>query len=85
MALKSRQIFSPLFWLDAIERTLLTFVESALGFIIVGTAINNVDWLLALSVSLTASVLALGKALIAALKADTDTASLVVDSKAFQK
>lgn len=39
------------FWIDLIERCIATFAEAMLGFLTVGMALNEIDWLMALSVS----------------------------------
>lgn len=43
---------------DILVRTLKTFLESMLGFLIAGTAIQSIDWFTAISVSATAAVIA---------------------------
>lgn len=78
---KPRQLFTKLFWVDAFERILATFGEVMLGFLAVDASPVQVNWSLALYVASIASGAALLKAIVAAAKADTDTASLVVDTK----
>ena len=39
------------FWIDLLERSGATFAEAMLGFLTVGAAIEQIDWLMALSVS----------------------------------
>lgn len=76
-----RQLFTKLFWIDAFERIVATFGESLLAFFVVNAAFTTIDWTMAFSVSGLAAVASLLKAVVAAAKADTDTASLVVDTK----
>lgn len=82
---KTRQLFTKLFWLDAIERVIATFVEALAAVITVAVMAGNgfeaVNWVTAISIAGLASVLSLLKAMYAAAKADTDTASLTVDTK----
>lgn len=76
-----RQLFTKLFWIDAVERVAATFCESLLAFFVANATFTSINWSMALSVSLLASAASLLKAILAAAKADTDTASLVVDTK----
>lgn len=39
------------FWIDLLERSVATFAEAMLGFLTIGMAIEQIDWLMALSVS----------------------------------
>lgn len=39
------------FFIDLAERSIATFAEAMLGFLTVGVALNEIDWLMALSVS----------------------------------
>lgn len=39
------------FWIDLVERSVATFAEAMLGFLTIGMAIEQIDWLMALSVS----------------------------------
>lgn len=80
----TRQLFTKLFWMDAFERIIATFGEVMLGFLTVDATPVKVDWSLALYVAGIASLAALAKAVVAAAKADTDTASLTVDTKEFK-
>lgn len=81
--MNTRNLFTKLFWLDAVERMVVTFGEVLLGFLTVGAAFpfNGVDWVFAFSVAGVATVASLLKSMVAAAKADTDTASLTVDTK----
>lgn len=49
------------FWLDLLERCIATFAEAMLGFLTVGVAISEVDWLMALSVSGVATMVTVCK------------------------
>ena len=86
--MKNRKLFTKLFWLDATERAVATFAEVLSGFAAVdlsGPLTNvSVDWSLALTVAGVATGASLLKAIAAAAKADTDTASLTVDTKPLQ-
>lgn len=79
--MKDRKLFTKLFWLDASERAIATFAEVLGGFLVVDTTDIIVDWRLALTVAFIATLASLLKAVVAAAKADTDTASLTVDTK----
>lgn len=79
--MKQRQLFTKLFWLDSTERVVATFGETLLGFFIANATFTSISWGLALSVAGMAAGAAQLKAIVAAAKADTDTASLAVDSK----
>ncbi len=79
--MNTRKLFTKLFWMDATERVIVTFGEVLLGFLTVGVPAGGVDWGLAFSVASVASAASLVKSVVAAAKADTDTASLVVDTK----
>jgi hypothetical protein len=83
--MKSRQLFTRLFWLDAIERVVATVGE----FLLVLGGSDGAGWInISVTQLLTLSVLggaaSLLKAVVAAAKADTDTASLTVDTKELQ-
>lgn len=77
----NRKLFTRLFWIDSTERVIATFGEALLAFFIANATFASIDWKLALQVSLMAAGAAQLKAIVAAAKADTDTASLTVDSK----
>jgi hypothetical protein len=79
--MKERKLFTPLFWIDSFERVVATFGEALLAFFIAGATFTQVDWGTAFAISGMAAAAAQLKAIVAAAKADTDTASFVVDSK----
>lgn len=54
------------FWIDLIERCIATFAEAMLGFLTVGMALNEIDWLMALSVSGVATLVTVCKCFIKA-------------------
>lgn len=83
--MKNRKLFTSLFWLDAGERMVVTFGEVLLGFLVLpaipGTDIAPIAVSTALKVAGVATAASLIKSVVAAAKADTDTASLTVDTK----
>lgn len=81
MATKSRKLFTRLFWIDSTERVIATFGETLLGFFVANATFAAISWGTAFSVAGMAAAAAQLKAVVAAAKADTDTASLTVDSK----
>jgi hypothetical protein len=76
-----RRLFTGLFWLDAIERSIATFIEVLSAFLVADATFASIDWQLSFSIAGMATLAALIKSVGAAAKADTDTASLVVDTK----
>lgn len=79
-----RQLFTQIFWLDTFERLIATAGETFFG-VLAGGLVSSVNWQVGGVTIATAVVVSLAKALVAAAKADTDTASLVVDSKPLTK
>lgn len=85
--MKNRKLFTSLFWLDAGERAIVTFGEVILAFIVVpavpmpGVDIAPIAGVIAFKVACVATLASLIKSIVAAAKADTDTASLTVDTK----
>jgi len=90
------KLFTKLFWKDATERMVVTFAQvflSISGVFLPGVAVTNQRDLetavslavatlpLILLASLGGALFALLKAIVAAYKAGTDTASLTVDTK----
>lgn len=78
----SRKLFTKLFWLDAVERAVVTALEVPIAM----AGANGLGWLNVDVKSLAAAAvfgaaLSLAKSIVAAAKADTDTASLTVDTK----
>lgn len=59
MEIINRTIKSKSWWLAAGTRALRTFGQTASGFLGVGLAISDIDWLTMLSVSSVASLLSL--------------------------
>jgi hypothetical protein len=53
------KLFSKEFALYAGDRALKTFAQALLALIVVGTAINDIDWLTALATAATATVVSL--------------------------
>lgn len=80
-------MFTKLFWKDAAERSISTFAQTFIAVAGVATvtvgdySLLDVNYAPVLLVSLVAAGLSLLKALAATYKANTDTASLVVDTK----
>lgn len=52
------------FWFDLLERCIATFAEAMLGFMTVGMALRDIDWLQALSVSALATMITIAKCFI---------------------
>lgn len=80
--MQSRQLFTRLFWIDAFERVIATIAE----FLVVLGGADGVNFLNLsgghiITLSLLGGAAALLKAVAAAAKADTDTASFTVDTK----
>lgn len=79
-------MFTKLFWMDAAERAIATFAQTLLALVAVLAPMSGMDLLdinygPLLLVSLIAAGLSVVKSIAAAAKANTDTASLVVDTK----
>lgn len=79
-------MYTKLFWKDALERIISTFAQTFIALVTVVAPMNDlslldINYLPIFMVSLVAAGLSLLKALAAAVKAGTDTASLTVDSK----
>lgn len=77
-----RQLFTKLFWLDASERVVATVGE----FLLVlggadGANLLSINPRQLISLSLAGGAASLVKSVVAAARADTDTASLTVDTK----
>lgn len=83
--MNTRRLLTKLFWLDAGERCVVTFGEVLLGFVTLpalpGVDIPPINGSIAVRVALIATAASLIKSVVAAAKADTDTASLTVDTK----
>lgn len=91
--MSGRKLFTPLFWLDAAERSIATALEvplAVLGVVgtgelldLVGLKVQEIqfDPYSLVMAGLIGAGLSLAKSVYAAAKADTDTASLVVDTK----
>jgi hypothetical protein len=58
-----------------------TFGEVLLAFFVADATFTNVNWSTAFSIAGMATLASLLKGVVAAAKADTDTASLTVDTK----
>lgn len=76
--MNGRKLFTKLFWLDAGERTVVTIGE----FLIVlggadGAGLLSINFNQLILSSLAGGAVSLLKSIVAAAKADTDTASLV--------
>lgn len=78
--MQTRKLFTKLFWIDTFERTVATAGETFIG-VLAGGLISAVNWKAGITTIATASVAAVVKAMVAAAKADTDTASFTVDTK----
>lgn len=79
-------MFTKLFWKDAAERAISTFAQTVLAVVGVlapmsDMALLDVNYYPVVLVGLVAAALSVLKSIVAARKAGTDTASLVVDTK----
>jgi hypothetical protein len=80
--MNTHRIFTKLFWLDAVERIVATIAQFLLvlgGADGAGLLAINIKQILLLS--LAGGIASLLKAIVAGAKANTDTASLTVDTK----
>lgn len=67
-------------WLiGALFRAIWTFAEVALGFMAVGMAINEVDWLRMLSVSATAMIISFLKSIMLGIPEAQNDGTLLID------
>lgn len=80
-------MFTSLFWKDAAERVVVTFIEAVLALFLVApqTSVLAFDWPSALAVGATAAAISLAKALVAAVAtkntATVSPASLAPDGR----
>lgn len=65
------------FWVDLAERALSTFAQSLLATLAVGMPVWDLDWVGAVGIALTATVVSVLKCLAAASTGQPDSASLV--------
>lgn len=71
-----------LFWADALERSIKTFAQAAVALLTAGAAgLLAVDWVQLLSVSGLAAVVSILTSIASGQVGDSDSASLVVDTK----
>lgn len=85
MQSSNHPLFTTLFWKDAVERIVATIAQ----FLIIlggadGANFLNMKGGQIITLSLLGGLVALLKAIVAAVKANTDTASLTVDTKPLQ-
>ena len=71
--MRSRQ-----FWEDTAERAIKTFAQALLGVFVAGVTIMSVDWVDALAVGATASLVSVLTSIASAGARDPESASLVV-------
>ena len=50
--------------IDTVERAVATFAEAMLGCLSVGVAVNEIDWLNALAISATATIISVLKSIV---------------------
>lgn len=76
-------LYTRIFWIDAFERAVKTIAQTLLSLWAMGQGLDvfTINWKQALGVSLGAAVISLLTSIISAAKNNTDTASLVVDTK----
>lgn len=77
-------MFTRLFWIDALERSIKTVAQMLVTLLLAGESVFNVltvNWEQAIGVALGAGVISILTSIASATKAGTDTASLVVDTK----
>lgn len=75
-------MYTKLFWLDAIERLVKTMAQTMVAMLTAGaTGLLGVDYINLLSVAGLAGLVSLLTSIGSAAKSNTDTASLVVDTK----
>ena len=79
-----------LFWKDAAERAVATFAQTVIAMVgVLAPAVNenllDINYAPIVLISFVAALLSVLKSIVAAYKAGTDTASLVVDSRELTK
>jgi len=82
----NKPLFTKLFWVDAGERAIATFAQTLIALVVaiaptMSLDLLKIDYIPLTTVALIASLLSIVKSVGAAVKAGTDTASLVVDNK----
>lgn len=65
------------FWLDTAERAVKTFAQALLAVLVVGVPVWDVDWLGALGIALTATVMSVLTSIASGATGDPTTASAV--------
>lgn len=79
-------MFTKLFWSDAVERAVKTVAQTMVAMLTAGAvSLLTVDWVNLLSVAGLAGLVSVLTSIASAAKSGTDTASLVVDTKALKK
>jgi hypothetical protein len=74
---REQTMFTLAFWKDAAERAVKTFAQSLLALLTVGATITSIDWVSALEISATATVLSLLTSVVSLPIGNSGTASLV--------
>lgn len=59
-------MWTVIFWKDVAERTIWTFAQALLAFLVIGVPITGIDWAAALSISATAAAAAFLKGIVTA-------------------
>lgn len=73
------------FWLDTSERAVRTFAQALLGVFIAGVTILTVDWIDALAIAATATLVSILTSIAASGTGDPSTASLVRQPETHQR
>lgn len=65
------------FWIDTLERAVKTFAQALLAVLVVGVPVWDVDWVSALGIALTATIMSVLTSIASGATGDPATASVV--------
>lgn len=65
------------FWIDTAERAVKTFAQALLAVLVVGVPVWEIDWLAALGIALTATIMSVLTSIASGATGDPATASVV--------
>lgn len=65
------------FWIDTLERAVKTFAQALLAVLVVGVPVWEIDWLGALGIALTATIMSVLTSIASGATGDPATASVV--------